>query len=157
MSTVEDRLRRLEDLEEIRDITARYANATNRGYGDKTIDWETLGRIYTEDAHWCSAFMGMDVTGRDAIVETLRSQEGRIDAAIHSFTNPVIDLHLDEATGEWSMPIGSVHDGADRAIFLAARFGYRRTPDGWRICSVDVDYVTSLVLPATTPNGREEG
>lgn len=158
MSSVEERLRRLEDLEQIRDVTARYADATNRGFGGRTIDWDALEQIYTDDAHWFSGFMGMDVTGRQALLDVLRTQEHAVDRALHSFTNPVIDLDGDTATGRWSMPIGSVHDGLDRAVFLSADFGYRRTETGWRIASVEVDYVTMLAnpTPAGPPQTKEE-
>ena len=49
-STLEQRIRRLEDLEAIRDLTARYANAVNKGWNGKTLDLDAIGDIFAADA-----------------------------------------------------------------------------------------------------------
>ncbi|GLZ01778.1 hypothetical protein [Actinoplanes sp. NBRC 103695] len=52
MSTVslEERILKLEDLEAIRDLTARYASAVNKGWNGKEIDVTAMPSIYAKDA-----------------------------------------------------------------------------------------------------------
>jgi ketosteroid isomerase-like protein len=150
VSGLEERIGRLEDLEAIRDVTARYANAVNRGYEGKKIDYAALSSVYTEDAVWRSASMNIHEEGRDNLIASLRQQEPLVEIALHGFVNPVIDLDGDTATGQWVMPIGSFHDGKSRAVFMSSDFGYRRTADGWRIASVDVSFAVMLAVLGPT-------
>ncbi|MFC0040048.1 nuclear transport factor 2 family protein [Actinomadura rayongensis] len=148
--TLEDRVRRLEDLEQIREVTARYAHATNRGFAGRTIDWDALETVYTEDSEWHSVDMDLHVSGRKSILDVLRKVAPTVDIAMHSFTSPLIDLDGDTATGRWIMPIGSVHGGQLRSVFMDAAFTYQRTAAGWRISRTDVSFALMLVTDAPT-------
>lgn len=154
MSGIEDRVRRLEDLEAIRDVTARYADAVNRGYSGKVIDYDAMAAVYADDAVWRSPSMNIREEGRDNIIASLRQQAPTVDTAIHGFVNPVIDLDGDTATGRWIMPLGSVHDGKSRVVFMSSDFGYRRTAGGWRIAAVEVSFGVMVAVTNAAATGR---
>ena len=145
MSALESRVRRLEDLEAIRDITARYGHSVSRGFAGRGIDWALFSSVFTDDAVWNSEFMKIHVTGRDAIVEDMHKQDGT-GASVHAFINPVIDLDGDTATGRWVMPIGATQDDSNRSVYLCADLNYRRAEQGWRISEVDLKFATAVVV-----------
>jgi len=145
-TSLEARVLRLEDLEEIRDVTARYGHSVSRGFAGRDLDWEAFANVFTDDAVWHSDFMKIHTEGREAIVENMHEQDKTIEASVHSFTNPVIDLAGDAATGSWVMPIGASHGGSNRSVFLCADFDYRRTAQGWRIAKADVTFAAALVV-----------
>src|SRR5690349_12067713 len=51
-ATLQQRIQRLEDLEAIRDLTARYADAINKGWNGKTVDLDAVAQVFTTDASW---------------------------------------------------------------------------------------------------------
>ena len=74
---LERRVQRLEDLEAIRDLKARYAAACDNGY-----DADTLAAMFTEDAVWDGATLGRHV-GREAIRAFFQGSSSRISFARH--------------------------------------------------------------------------
>jgi hypothetical protein len=67
-TTLAQRVQRLEDIEAIKDVTARYATAVNKGWNGKTLDLEAIPSIFTADARWESRDMGIVTGGLGAIV-----------------------------------------------------------------------------------------
>lgn len=143
---IEERIRRLEDLEAIRDITARYAYAVSKGYAGRQVDYEALRSVFASDAVWHSDFMKLHQEGLDNILASLQEETAPVEISAHAFVNPVIDLDGDAAAGHWMMPVGSFHGGRTRAVFMAADFGYQRTPEGWRIAAADVSFAVMLAV-----------
>jgi ketosteroid isomerase-like protein len=76
MSTLEERVRVLEDIEAIRKLKARYCAAC-----DDNHNAETLGTLFAEDASWEATNMGR-ADGRPAIQKML----GDVAAAAASAT-----------------------------------------------------------------------
>jgi hypothetical protein len=69
--TLAQRFQRLEDIEAIKDLTARYATAVNKGWNGKTLDLEAIPSIFATDARWKSRDMGIATEGLDAVVAGL--------------------------------------------------------------------------------------
>ncbi|MBF6180736.1 nuclear transport factor 2 family protein [Nocardia otitidiscaviarum] len=99
MSTLDQRLTRLEDLAAIQELTARYAHAINHGYAGKTLDTEAVREIFTPGARWHSDGFGTTIGAEATAAVTF---------AMHAFLNPVINLDTDTATGTWPLWVASV-------------------------------------------------
>ncbi|MEU7044066.1 nuclear transport factor 2 family protein [Streptomyces varsoviensis] len=142
-TTFEERILRLEDLEAIRDLTARYADAINKGWNGKTVDADAIPHIFTADARW-ENFDGEVTHGADAIAAELPKATAGVQFSMHTFLNPVITVDGDTATGNWLMWVGSVIAGSSRSVYMSADMTYTRTDEGWRIQSVLIGFGTMV-------------
>ena len=79
LTDLERRIRALEDIEAIKQLKYRYADACDRGY-----DADTLADLFTEDAIWDGGVFGR-YDGREAIRELFRgvSVGHRLRHALH--------------------------------------------------------------------------
>jgi hypothetical protein len=143
--TLEQRIKRLEDLEAVKDVTARYAAAVSKGWNGKTVDLAAIGSVFASDARWESRDMGLAADGVDAIIASLPRSTSMVEFSMHAFLNPVITLDGDTASGSWLLWIASVIGQDPRAVYLSADMTYTRTDQGWRIQAVDVHH--GLRLP----------
>ena len=85
----------LEDIEAIKQLKARYADACDRNY-----DVDTLASLFAEDAIWDGGLFGVH-NGREEIRAFFQGVSSDITFAMHYMMNPIIDVDGDEATGEW--------------------------------------------------------
>jgi ketosteroid isomerase-like protein len=86
---IEERMERLEALDQIRQLASRYALAVD------TRDMDTLAALFVEDVR-----VGRDERGREAIKKWYGRSLERYGTTIHFVGNHVIDfLSADEATG----------------------------------------------------------
>jgi putative polyketide hydroxylase len=143
-SHLPQRLRRLEDIEAITDLTARYAGAVNQWSG-KSLDLEALPHIFAADAIF-ENYGGAVTRGLSAIAAELPVATAGVTFAMHTFLSPVIAIDGDAATGSWLMWVASIIDDDAGAAYLSADVSYRRTPAGWRIQTVHVH--NGIRLPA---------
>ena len=143
--TLEQRIKRLEDIEAVKDVTARYADAVNKGWNGKTIDLAAIASVFAADARYEIRDMGIATAGVDAIIASLPRSTSMVEFSMHAFLSPVITLDGDTASGSWLMWIASVIDNAPRAVYMSADMTYTRTDQGWRIQTVDIHY--GLRLP----------
>lgn len=98
MSDIETRLQRLEDIEAIKQLIARYAKAADSN-GDPTL----MAPCFTQDAVWNCEGIGR-WEGRDGVVQGLREVcTTGIPWALHYMTQPIIEVAADgqSATGEY--------------------------------------------------------
>jgi ketosteroid isomerase-like protein len=125
-SDLERRIQRLEDIEAIKKLKARYADACDRNY-----DVDTLASLFAEDAIWDGGLFGVH-NGREEIRAFFQGVSSDITFAMHYMMNPIIDVDGDEATGEWYLFQTCTFNG-DQAIFGAARYDeqYRRIDGQW--------------------------
>lgn len=96
MKDLSDRLQVLEDREAIRDVLHAYARAVDRG------DAALMKSCYHEDA-WDDH--GFYAGPAHAFADYVLPQLARLDASVHSLTNPIIRLDGDAAEVEtqWSV------------------------------------------------------
>jgi ketosteroid isomerase-like protein len=142
--SLEQRVRRLEDLDAITQLTYHYAMAVNKGPGND-VDLAAIARLFTTDARWSSDDSGTTI-GAAGIVAELPTATAQIEFSAHAFLNPVITLDGDHATGAWLLWIASVHDRNPGAVYLSAELKYVRTADGWRIAAIHVG--SGIRIPA---------
>jgi uncharacterized protein (TIGR02246 family) len=94
MADVESRLRRLEDLDEIRQLFVDYGRHLDAG------DVEAYADLFADDGEVLLGPIGR-AKGRAAIVELMTKVKARAATpSFHLVTNPVVQLDGDRATGE---------------------------------------------------------
>jgi putative polyketide hydroxylase len=142
--TVEQRVRRLEDVEAITRLTYRYARAVDKGPRDD-VDLAAIPQLFTADARWSSDDLGTTI-GAAAIAAELPTATSDIEFSAHAFLNPIITVDGGRATGAWLLWIASVQDHQPAAVYLGADLSYLRTADGWRIDAIHID--VGIRIPA---------
>ncbi len=125
---LERRVRVLEDVEAIKRLKHRYADACDRGY-----DADALAELFAEDAVWDGGLFGR-YEGREAIRDFFRGVSSDIVFAMHYMMNPIIDVTGDRATGTWYLFQTCTFAQGNTPIWGAARYDeeYVREPDGWK-------------------------
>jgi ketosteroid isomerase-like protein len=128
VAELERRVRVLEDIEAIKRLKHRYADACDRGY-----DADALAELFAEDAVWDGGLFGR-YEGREAIRAFFRGVPSDIAFAMHYMMNPIIDVDGDRATGTWYLFQTSTFAQGNTPVWGAARYDeeYVREPDGWK-------------------------
>jgi hypothetical protein len=139
-ATLEARIQRLEDIEEIKKLTATYGLYVNKGWIGEVVNFDKLPSVFTQDARWQAAVMNADVTGIDNIIEFLKTATAPGDLAMHSFTNPIIDVDGNTATGNWLLWVAGTNRDDGTEVFQSEDLIYARTPEGWRIKSLNLHF-----------------
>ncbi|WBP95681.1 MULTISPECIES: FAD-dependent monooxygenase [Mycobacteriaceae] len=134
-----------DDQSAIADLTARYADAINRGWAGKTIQPESIAEIFTPDGVFEHPGEAPTV-GAAAIAAALPGATASVPFAMHAFLNPVLVVDGDHARGQWLMWVAADDGDSPRAAYLGADMQYTRTPRGWRIHSIVI--TPGMRLPA---------
>ena len=140
--SLEQRVRRLEDIEAIRALKAFYAHCADAKYTEDhrrkppdEIDALTRRQVavFTEDAVWDGGPQFGVRRGRDAIYEHLRATGWSF--ALHYFVSPKIEVDGDTARGSWMLWQPCTLTEGNRAMLMSATTDdeYVRTPEGWRM------------------------
>lgn len=133
-TSVVERIQRLEDIEAITNLMARYAFHINKGWDGNVVDLAAMRSIFAEDITYESEFAELNAVGIEQGLKVLKESTEQIEFAMHSFTNPLITIDEDTATGNWLMWVGSKRKGfPPNEVFMSVDITYVRTPQGWRI------------------------
>jgi len=129
--SLDERVRRLEDLLEIQNLQALYARYADRGWVGAQTDSEALANLFTENGVWSSPKVGT-FEGRQAIREGLG--RGTMPFSLHLLLSPQISVEGDEATGTWRA-LFALTSPDKTALWGGGGYEvrYRRTAAGWRI------------------------
>jgi len=127
--TLEHRIRRLEDREEIRELVARYGIVID----DRVIDG--IADCFTVDGAFRSRDGVLNARGRDAVVEQFRSRFAVLGPSNHFTHDHIIrfdEQHPDRATGLVTSHAEVVRHG--QAMWTALRYEdeYHREDGRWR-------------------------
>ena len=127
LAALEARVRKLEDVEEIRLLKADYCYAVDGGEIDPL-----MGR-FTEDAVWDGGPMGR-FEGRESIRDFMKRLPEQLSFALHWVMNPRIRVDGDAATGTWYLVEPHTHAESGRALWGAGRYDerYVREDDMWK-------------------------
>ena len=127
MKTIEERLRVLEDIEEICKLKARYAAACDDNYNA-----DAIAALFAEDATWDGGALGK-ADGRPAIHKFFSRATEFFPFAIHNVMNPIIDVDGDRATGRWYLLQPATMAKGNQAVWLAATYHdeYLRLDGRW--------------------------
>ena len=109
---LEKTVQRLADIEDIKQLKARYASACDDDYNP-----DKLAPLFVEDAIWDGSIMGY-AEGREGIREFFGAASDLVPFAVHQVSNPLIEINGDTATGQWFLWQPMVF--GEQALWLSA-------------------------------------
>ena len=131
--TAEQRLKRLEDIDAIQKLKARYCNYCDGGWDRPTHDYDGIASLFTENGLWDASPLGGPAEGREAIRELFRGFQAS-PFAVHYISNPIIEVDGDTATGNWHLLLAITLGDDRQATWVMGNYNdeFVRTPEGWR-------------------------
>ena len=146
-----DAIERLEAIEAIRQLKARYFRCMD------TKDWDGFGAVFADDAELdISQEMGDNaapIVGREPIVRLVRRAVTDATTIHHGHMPEITIESADSATGVWAMedhlfwpegaPLRSMHG------YGHYHERYRRTSEGWQIAAMALTRLRVDVEPAS--------
>ncbi len=128
MNLLEERIRRIEDRQALRDLVHAYTFAMD----NRDLDWAM--NLFTEDGRFRSADGVMDGRGREAMADQYRKRYASLGFNFHvTHDQHVTFKHDDEATGLVSSHAEVVRNGETMVTAMRYHDLYRRCEDGkWR-------------------------
>ena len=129
LAELERRITRIEDVEAIKQLKARYCEIC-----DDDHDPDRIGDIFTEDGVWHGAGMG-PAEGRAAIRELFVGFQRRISYSQHMVMNPIIEVDRAVAHSKWYFFGAFTFHENNEARWLAARYheDYAKVNGTWKI------------------------
>ena len=139
METIEQRISKLEAIEEIKQLKAHYALCADAKYTEDherkpqdeidQIAWDQCS-VFTEGALWDNGLFGR-FEGKTAIWEFLRATPWKF--SVHMFMNPLITIEGEHAKGSWVIWEVATLEQSDQAVFLSATLedNYVRQTGRW--------------------------
>jgi|TARA_B110000211_G_scaffold70348_1_gene81410 hypothetical protein len=117
-ASIESRLQRVEALEQIRLLKAKYCDLCDDGYPA-----DALISLFTDDGAWDGGEMGV-FEGRDAVHGFFTNMPNVMSFAIHHVTNSAIEVSEDatSARGRWYLMQTATLKADNQAVWLAARY-----------------------------------
>lgn len=130
--TLEERIGRLEDIEAIRQLQARYQRCLD------TRNWEEMERCFTQDATSAYGNGSMSYDGRDAIIAFLKDAMTLRMPSTHLIHGGEIDVDGLKATGIWYLEDYLLHQKYKMKLHGAAIYhvDYRKEDGVWKICRI---------------------
>jgi hypothetical protein len=135
--SVDNRVRHLEDTEAIRVLMARYHQLCDGWTAEGSHkNPEAISELFTEDGAW--AVGPTPIVGRAAIAEQARRLQKAIPWIVHFFTNPVVSISGDQASGEFKGQVRVRREGRTVAgvILGVYRAQLVRQDAGWLFSSL---------------------
>jgi hypothetical protein len=138
MTSIEDRLARLEAVQEIMHLKAAYCR-----FADADYDAEGIAGLFVEDGVWDGGPEFGRHVGRAAIKAFIDATRGQIRFAAHLVMNPLIEVQdAAHATGKWRlfMPCSSVAEAGLEARWLLCDYAetYVRQDGRWLFRTIDM-------------------
>ncbi len=132
--TLEERVRALEDREELIQLKARYVNINDGGWkGPTHRDPGAIADMFTEDGVWDARPNAGYAEGREAI-RAVFENFAAFKFIVHMPLAPIIEIDGDVATGNWHVLVASTMPD-DSALWILGLYHekYVRTESGWKI------------------------
>ncbi len=111
---LEKTIQRLADIEDIKQLKARYASACDDDYNP-----DKLAPLFAENAIWDGSALGY-AEGREGIREFFAAASSLVPFAVHQVSNPLIEIDGDTASGQWYLWQPMVFQG--EALWLSATY-----------------------------------
>ena len=129
LTELEERITRLEDLESIKQLKARYCEICDDDHNP-----ERIASIFTEDGIWEGRGIG-NAQGHEEIKELFQNFQRTISYAQHMVLNPIIEIDGTSATGIWYFFGPFTFYENNQAMWQAARYreDYEKVDGIWKI------------------------
>lgn len=126
---LETRITRLEDLEAIKQLKARYCEIC-----DDDHDPDRITMLFTEDGIWQAKGIG-EAKGHAEIRKLFRRFQKAIRFSQHMTMNPVIEVDGGTAQGTWYFFGAFTMEQGNQALWQACRYheSYRKVEGKWLI------------------------
>ena len=131
--TLEQRVQRIEDAEEIRRLRYLYCE-----YGN-LYDAERFAALFAPDAIWDGGDAFGRQEGLEQIEQMVRDAGERIRFSAHYITNELIEVDGDSATGRWWLFMPCVLDGESTWLFATYDDEYVKLDGRWLIEKIVLD------------------
>ncbi len=127
-------LKELKDMEEIRELKARYC------YLMDERRWDELQEVWTEDAVVDFGSWGV-FRGKEAIDKFYKESSAPLSFVVHMAHNPLIEVQGDSAWGEWYLTSQATLAPTRQAVWIMGRYHdwYQRVGGRWKIKSMKLD------------------
>jgi hypothetical protein len=141
--TLEDRVRRLEDIEEIRKLKATYCFLCDAGLEDKNVREELISHFIADARIDFGLGPASKFQGREGL-EVFFGQvvPGAVSFCMHMVHNAIIEVDGDRATGKWYYEAPTTDAGSGRAQWMAGTYleEYVREDGRWKFVSIDTQW-----------------
>jgi len=143
----EERIQVLEDIESIKKLKASYCYWADAGVAGDASGMDELVAHFTDDEPWADfgpfgVHEGKEAVGaffREVVVSTL-------SYSAHMVCNPIIEVDGSKATGKWYVDVPCTLRGAERPMWLQARYDEEYVKEGeqwkWKSITARFDFVT---------------
>lgn len=130
--TLEERIQRLEDIQEIANLKGRYLNTADGGWDRLSHDGDACAELLTEDCVWDGQAYNA-AHGREALRAAFRQFRENLPFAYHVIANPIIEVDADHAKAEWHLLwVGTDAAGTEMWATGIYTDDLVRTEAGWR-------------------------
>jgi hypothetical protein len=148
MPQFQEDVRRLLDLEEIKQLKYRYCHHNDGGWPAQPKSHQGPSEeLFTEDGVWDGRPLAPLAQGRAEIRKVFTSLAA-LPLAYHAVMNPIIELEGDFARAHWHIvTAGESAQGEASLSVLTYEDEYVRTPQGWRISLMRLHYGRTALLP----------
>ncbi len=133
---MEDRLYRLEQIELIRCLKAKYCMLCDTGY-----DADALASLFTESGIWDGGDLGC-FEGKDRVRRFFANMPSVMSFAVHHITNSAIELgeNAKTARGTWYLLQTATLSADNQAVWLSGLYqdDLVLEADGWKFSRISI-------------------
>jgi len=128
ISELEKRITRIEDIEAIKQLKARYCDIC-----DDMHNPDRIASVFAEDGIWESGDFGV-AQGHEKIRELFSGFKRLFSFSQHNITNPLIEINGDKATGVWYIMGPWTETEGNKEIWMSARYDddYVKINNEWK-------------------------
>jgi hypothetical protein len=144
--SLEDRIRVIEDREEISRLRVKYTLFNDGGFNGIGThhDIDALMEMFAPDAIWDGRPFNRRAEGRDDIRQLMIDFQAT-PFVIHNVMNPLIEVNGDTATGNWHAIIVATNENQPLWVFGNYEEDYVRLDGRWKF--QNVRFVTAVMAP----------
>jgi hypothetical protein len=145
--TAEERTRILEDIEWIKKLKASYCYWVDAGVAGDASKIDELVAHFTDDEP-CADFGAFGVyKGKEAVTVFFKEiVVSTLSYSAHMVSNPIIEVDGHKATGKWYVDVPCTLRGAERPMWLQARYEEEYVKEGdqwkWKSITTRFDFIT---------------
>jgi len=145
--SLEEKIQNLEDIESIKKLKASYCYWADAGTGGDASGMVQLVDHFTDDEPWADFGPFGLYKGKEAVRTFYKEVVVSIlSYSAHMVANPMIEVEGDKARGRWYVDVPCTLRGADRALWLQAKYDEEYVKEGqkwkWKSITAKFDFVT---------------
>ncbi len=145
--TIEERIRIIEDIESIKKLKASYCYWADAGIAGDPSGMDQLIDHFTDDEPWADFGPFGVHKGKEAVGAFYREVvPATLSYSAHMVANPIIEVDGDKARGSWYVDVPCTLQGAERALWLQAKYEEEYVKEGgtwkWKSITARFDFIT---------------